>query len=180
MKIYVIRHGETTYNKERRVAGQVDVPLNEEGLAQAKEAASTVPLDCTRILSSDLIRCRQTSEILNEGRNLEVTYDARLRERDFGSLAGKSYDDEAFSGDFWETDRRQDFDYRAFGGEAVQDVFARLSACLEEVRKTGGVPLLVTSAGIIKLLQKRLHGEAKGHIPNSSIHEFDIPDTFGA
>ena len=180
MKIYVIRHGQTTFNKERRVAGQMDVPLNEEGLAQAKEVAGKVPADCTRIISSDLVRCRQTTEALNADRNLEVEYDARLRERDFGSLAGKSFDDPVFSEDFWATDRAQKYDYRPYGGESVEDVLSRLSACIKDVRQNGGSPLLVTSAGIILLLQNRLYGKAQDEkVANSTVLEFEIPETFG-
>ncbi len=178
MKIYVIRHGQSEYNKQKRVAGQVDVSLNEEGLVQAKDAASTVPADCTRIVSSDLLRCRQTTEILNEGRNLEVTYDARLRERDFGSLSGKSFDDPVFSKEFWATDRAQKYDYRPYGGESVEDVLTRLSACIEEVREKGGKPLLVTSAGIILLLQNRLYGKAQDEkVANSTVLAFTLPET---
>lgn len=180
MKIYVIRHGQTTFNKERRIAGQMDVPLNEEGLAQAKETAGKVPADCTRIISSDLVRCKQTTEALNEDRNLPVEYDARLRERDFGSLAGASFDDPVFSEDFWATDRAQKYDYRSYGGESVEDVFARLVACLADVREKGGKPLLVTSAGIILLLQNHLYGKAQEErVANSTVLEFEIPGTFG-
>ncbi len=175
MKIYVIRHGQTTFNKERRVAGQMDVALNEEGIEQARSVV--LPEDCTAIFSSDLLRCRQTTEIVNERRKLPVTFDPRLRERDFGSLAGKSFDDPAFSEDFWKTDRAQAYDYRPSGGESVEEVSKRLFSCLEEVRAKGGVPLVVTSAGIILLLQHRLYGKAQDEkVANSTVFEFNLPE----
>jgi len=174
--IAIVRHGETTANKERWVAGQQDVPLNEEGFEQARAARATLPAECTEIWSSDLLRCRQTTEALNEERGLPVIYDARLRERDFGSLEGKGYDDPAFAGDFWEKDRSQQYDYRAFGGECAEEVAKRFFACLADMRAKGGRPLVVTSAGIVKVLRHYLHGTTEGHIKNSVIEEFEIPD----
>lgn len=91
MYIYLMRHGETDWNVVRRMQGKSDIPLNECGLAQARSAAAgmkDLPID--RILSSPLIRARQTAQAVAEGRGLEVDVDERLIEMGFGDLEGLS------------------------------------------------------------------------------------------
>lgn len=70
---YFIRHGETHWNHERRVMGQQDIPLNQKGLEQAKQAAEILKNNTpnskghfTQILSSPLIRALKTAEIISE------------------------------------------------------------------------------------------------------------------
>ncbi|MBU2103864.1 histidine phosphatase family protein [Patescibacteria group bacterium] len=177
-KAYFVRHGQTQFNVDRRITGHVDIPLTNEGIDQAKKAAQELPEDCAEIFSSDSLRCRQTAEILNEGRNLPVTFDARLRERHFGSLEGQLWDDADPSGEIWEADKNQRYDYRQYGGEAVTDVQQRVEECIRDIKgKCTGKPLVVTSGGVIRLLKNKLHGEVHGNIKNSSVHEFDLPDS---
>lgn len=90
MYIYLMRHGETDWNVERRMQGRSDIPLNATGLEQARRAAAgmrALPID--HILSSPLIRARQTAQAVAEGRGLTVECDARLTEMGFGELEGK-------------------------------------------------------------------------------------------
>lgn len=83
------RHGQTEYNLTARMQGQVDIPLNEYGLAHAaRAAAALVDVKPTVILSSDLSRASSTASMLAELTGLEVRYDARLRERSFGLFEG--------------------------------------------------------------------------------------------
>lgn len=177
MKIYFVRHGQTQYNKDRRITGQVDVPLIEEGIEQARKAIVEIPEGISEIYSSDLIRCKQTTDILNEKLNLHVKYDARLRERNFGSLEGKMWDE--IDPVIWEKDKVQEYDYHPYGGESVEDVKKRILAMIVDIRRKrkGDKVLVVTSAGVIRLLHKIISGEVHAKIDNSSIHEFEYPDT---
>ncbi len=90
MKIYLIRHGETPWNKQKRFQGQIDVPLNDYGREIAeitREAMPYVPYD--RVFSSPLIRARETADILLRGRDsIRVEVDDRLKEFSFGSYEG--------------------------------------------------------------------------------------------
>lgn len=91
MKIYFLRHGETDWNKERRLQGQADIPLNEYGIALARETAIALketPFD--KIFSSPLQRAYDTAVILSSGRNLEIITDQRLKELNFGEGEGIS------------------------------------------------------------------------------------------
>lgn len=90
MLIYLMRHGQTEWNVSFRMQGRSDVPLNEVGLEQARKAAAgmrQIPFDC--ILSSPLMRARQTAEIIAEGRQVPVRVVPCLAELDFGALEGK-------------------------------------------------------------------------------------------
>ncbi len=176
MKIYFVRHGKTEYNGSGRMTGQTDIPLTEEGIEQAEQAADTMPSEVTALYSSDLMRCKQTTEILNRKLNLPVTYDPRLRERDFGSLAGKYWKDLDSDGSTMARDVAQKYDYRPYGGESVEDVHSRVRAFLEEMKRShpDGVIVAVTSAGIIRALHDVLNGQAPEIVHNSSFHEFEF------
>ena len=68
-----IRHGETAWNREKRFQGHSDVPLNERGLLQAELLAGALPREgVSRLLSSPLIRARQTAGIIGARLNLTV------------------------------------------------------------------------------------------------------------
>ena len=87
---YIFRHGQTDYNVEKRVQSFLDIPLNAQGIAQAKELAknlSDIQFDC--IYSSSLSRALQTAEIVVNNRPIKIITNSGLRERNFGVLCGK-------------------------------------------------------------------------------------------
>ena len=91
MKIYFIRHGETDWNRKRKIQGQADIPLNDTGRKQAEAAAiwlRNVMFDA--IFSSPLARARETAEIIRNGRDIPVYIDERLIEIAYGSCEGMS------------------------------------------------------------------------------------------
>lgn len=93
MDIYLFRHGETDWNKERKLQGRSDVPLNESGRALAAETARAlagVPFD--RAFSSPLKRALETAEILLGPRDIPLETDERLQEMSFGDCEGGDYD----------------------------------------------------------------------------------------
>lgn len=180
MKIYFVRHGQTESNKKGTVTGHLDSPLTEEGIEQASKTLLEIPDDFSKIYSSDLIRCKQTAEILNQKLNLPIKYDPRLRERHFGSLAGKKFTEMDTTGEIREKDKNQQYDYRPYGGEHVEDVKKRLFDFINELsrKKTKGKILVVTHGGIIRLLHNIINGEVHGYLENCSVHEFEFPDNF--
>jgi broad specificity phosphatase PhoE len=176
MKIDFVRHGQTEYNKHGFVTGQMDASLIEEGVEQAKKTLLEISNDYKELYSSDLLRCKQTAEILNQKLNLQIQYDPRLRERDFGSLAGKKFSEMDNTGKMKEKDKNQQYDYRPYGGESVEDVKKRVFAFIEEIKNNAKDKkiLVVTSGGIIRLLHNILNGEVHETIHNSSVHEFEF------
>ncbi|MDE6292341.1 MAG: histidine phosphatase family protein, partial [Bacilli bacterium] len=91
MKVYIVRHGEVSSNAEG-IYNLVDDRLNEKGIEQANILREKImEVDYDVIISSPLIRARETSEIIN-AKSKEIIYDGRLAERDAGSFKGKSLD----------------------------------------------------------------------------------------
>ena len=88
--IYLVRHGRTDWNDKKLVQGHIDIPLNLEGQATAKELAIELNnIEFDKVYSSDLLRAKQTAEIIALEHQLEVETTEVLRERNFGSFQGK-------------------------------------------------------------------------------------------
>jgi hypothetical protein len=95
-RVFLLRHGRTSWNAERRFQGQADPPLDDVGRAQAYEVATLVAALAPNVLvSSDAMRAVQTAEPIAEITGLEVLVDARLRERSLGHWEGLTRDEVA-------------------------------------------------------------------------------------
>ncbi len=136
MRIYLFRHGETDWNKARRLQGQSDIPLNEAGrelAMQTGEALKDIPFD--RAFCSPLRRALETAQILIRGREILLEADSRLMEMCFGSFEGGEYDT-AREQESWHP--LHDFFHSPEnyvppeGAESFQDVIERGRAFLQE------------------------------------------------
>ena len=135
MKIYLVRHGETAWNKEGRVQGSEDIPLNEKGIELAEitsEGMKEIPFEI--IFSSPLIRARKTAEIMRRDRKVQIVTDNRLQEMSFGKYEGsrikEAVGDKVHAlHDFIQNPGR----YRARDGEEFSQVIARAHSFIEEV-----------------------------------------------
>ena len=84
MKIYFVRHGETDWNKDRKIQGQVNISLNEFGRHLARETAKGLKeIPFAVCFTSPLDRARETAEIILEGREVPVIEDERIIEMGF-------------------------------------------------------------------------------------------------
>lgn len=94
MKIYLVRHGETDWNKVKRWQGHTDIPLNETGIEQANALAQTIVnySNISIIYASPLIRAYKTAEILNQALNVEIVVRERLKEVCLGVWEGMDYE----------------------------------------------------------------------------------------
>ena len=92
MIIYIVRHGETEYNKTKRIQGKQQIPLNINGRTQAAQAAESLKhYKITHIYCSGLIRARETADIINQYFSLPIVTDIRLNERDWGAWENRYY-----------------------------------------------------------------------------------------
>ena len=102
MRLYIIRHGETEWNKIKRLQGQTDIPLAEEGIRLARETGigmKGLPIDL--VISSPLTRAVQTAQLLAEGRDIPILTDRRIIEISFGEWEGECiFDSEVLPTDF--------------------------------------------------------------------------------
>jgi broad specificity phosphatase PhoE len=90
--LYLVRHGETDWNKKKLIQGVTDVPLNKKGERQAEELAQKLTgVKFDAVFSSDLVRAKRTAEIISLEKKLAVKTTKALRERFFGQFEGLSY-----------------------------------------------------------------------------------------
>ena len=114
-------------------------------------------------------------------RNVPVILRDELKERDFGSLSGKTWPEaDAFAkkeaGALRAEDVGQAYDYRPFGGESGEDVNKRLLRFVAEIKGTyaGKKVLIVAHSGIMRLSHLLFRETEVGHIKNASLEEFEI------
>ncbi|MBI3379858.1 histidine phosphatase family protein, partial [Candidatus Gottesmanbacteria bacterium] len=87
---YIVRHGETQWNVDRKIQGHRNSPLTEEGLKQIKEIAKELrKIKFHTVFSSDLLRAKRTAEVVALEHNLAVHTTKLLRERRYGKYEGK-------------------------------------------------------------------------------------------
>ncbi len=94
METLLIRHGETAWNRVRRMQGHSDIPLNDEGQRQAHALGAALAVERPdAIYASDLQRARATAQAVADEHGLAVQLDPALRERCYGAFEGLLYDD---------------------------------------------------------------------------------------
>src|SRR4051794_33802703 len=87
-RLFLVRHGQSTYNAQARLQGQADPPLSDAGRAEAKLLKPALPpFEPDRVVTSDLNRARETAELLGYP---GARRDARFREINVGEWAGHS------------------------------------------------------------------------------------------
>lgn len=92
MKLWLVRHGQTDMNKAKQMQGRLDIPLNETGIAQAKEAAAQVAgISFDAVYSSPLQRAFTTASIISGRPAAEIITDDRIIEVDFGNYERRGY-----------------------------------------------------------------------------------------
>jgi broad specificity phosphatase PhoE len=174
--VLLARHGETDDNRPPlRFQGWRDTPLNDTGRRQAHSlAAQLTGRGIVSIWSSDLIRARETAEIVGRHLGLSVCLDARLREGNRGRWEGRLFPDvareepELFAQ--WEHAGRT---WRFPGGESLQDQLERVSACVEDVRSSERLPaLVVCHGGSIRVML--CLSDPRGL---DAFHDYAIPNT---
>jgi len=151
--LYVVRHGETDWNRERRIQGQQDPPLNEVGRQQARALAgrlSAIRFDA--VYSSDLRRARETAEIIAAGRRLPIHVTPALRERSFGRWEGERFEDlPHLDPAGWQSWLERRPDAAPHGGESDAALEKRSVAIFQRIVEAfpGGDVLVVSHGGLI-------------------------------
>ncbi len=143
--IFLVRHGQTNWNRTHRVQGVEDIPLNPSGILQAemlKEAFNGTKL--AALITSPLTRAQQTGRLIaNECEIGEIKTDERLQERDFGELSGRQMPVEPKKPlhYFYK-------DYRGEGAEDPDELYKRVNEAVEDIAKEyGDKPVLIVSHG---------------------------------
>jgi 2,3-bisphosphoglycerate-dependent phosphoglycerate mutase len=174
--ILLARHGETDDNvAPLRFQGQRDTPLNDAGRAQARTLAERVAVGplVRSLWTSDLMRARETAEIVGARIGLAPRVDARLREGDRGDWEGFLFDEiAAAEPERYAAWRRGGASFRFPGGESLAEQQARVLTALADVESAGELPaLVVCHGGSIRVVLCR--DDPRGL---DAFHTFEVPN----
>ncbi|HKY85006.1 MAG TPA: histidine phosphatase family protein [Anaerolineales bacterium] len=162
IRLVLIRHGETDWNREGRWQGQTDVPLNATGRRQAQGAAEAMrAAPPEAIYTSDLARARQTAEAVAEATGAPLLLDPRLREIDLGAWEGMLADDiRSHDGARVDLFLHDPHARAGLRGETVAEVFQRVTSALDEIlSRHPGCRVAVVSHGLaLAALKTRILG----------------------
>lgn len=167
---YFVRHGETDWNSLGKIQGQTDIPLNENGRAQARALASRLAgLGIEHIYSSPLLRAKETANIINEKVGVErIVVNLLIKEVSFGDLEGKVYEEftDEFKRLFDAIIRNGDNDLKTLcvsfpNGECFHEVFGRFQKFMQSIPDDEDNVLIVShgafiKASLVKYLTERL------------------------
>lgn len=179
MKIWIIRHGQTDWNKNKIIQGSKDIELNETGIKQAEEV---IPIfnehNFDLIISSTLKRAMQTAQTISKEKQTEIIYDERLIERSFGNYEGTptTLDEEPLY--------NINTNVNDNNIETVNDLYNRVSSILTEVKEkySDKKVLLVTHGGTTRAIESYFYGVDKNGImppetiKNCEIREYEYKD----
>ena len=161
MKIYLIRHGKDDGNYR---GGWSDRPIIDEGIYQVKKLADYLEskqkeYKIEKIISSDLLRARQTTEIINDKLKIKVEYTERLREMNNGEIAGmlNSEVEKKYPGLYYNTLK---IDERYPGGESPIEFYNRIIKDFEDIvneNKIYNNIMIVTHSGVINIIYRYIN-----------------------
>ena len=162
-RIIAVRHGETAWNVDTRIQGQLDVPLNDNGRAQAQRLARALAGETiAAIYSSDLARAHATAQAVGGATGIAVLTDRGLRERAFGRFEGRTFaqietegPDEALR---W---RRREPGFAPEGGESLLQLRQRVVETAHALadRHRGEQIVLVAHGGVLDVLYRAATGQ---------------------
>jgi probable phosphoglycerate mutase len=185
MILYLVRHGESAFNAEGRIQGQLDPPLSPLGLRQSQALASALAGQKIGVVySSPLLRAMQTAAPLAKALGLVPQTDNRLLELNAGVFQGLTWAEInqrlPAEGNAWKS---QNPDYRIPTGESRRDLMHRGQAALEAIREAGHSPaVIVAHGGLLTAALKALLGVPAERNPftlyNASISQVDWQSQF--
>ncbi len=182
-RICLVRHGETAWNAEGRVQGQLDVPLSELGQAQARATAAALAGErFAAVYASDLERARQTAAPAAQRLGLEVRLEPALRERHYGMFESLTYAEvrERFPAEYARF-KRKDPEFDFTGGESLRAFAERAVACVAGLaqRHAGESILVVTHGGVLDMVYRHATGCGLStprdfELPNAAINRVEV------
>lgn len=180
-KLCLIRHGETTWNAERRLQGHTDIPLNTKGIQQARQMAQALKntkLSFDALYTSDLKRAADTANAIVELFGVEARVDSALRERHFGALQGLTIQEAPLlQPTIWQAHIARDLEHELKGGESIHQFALRVQTILNKIQEqhTGQTILIVSHGGTLDMVyriasKQALRTERVASVPNASLN----------
>ena len=167
MYMYVIRHGETEWNRLLKLQGRTDIPLNDNGINMAHKASEGLKnVNFTRIITSPLSRAVETANIIKRDRDIPVIIDDRIIEIGFGANEGCEYDKNKPDQypELARFFREPDVYVPARGGETIEQLKNRTAEFLRDIMarygSTDEVILLSVHGAVIRGIMSYIKGTA--------------------
>lgn len=187
--LIAVRHGETDWNRIRRLQGHTDIALNATGIDQAARLAVALSREgVSAIHSSDLDRALATARPVAAALKLPVRKDARLRERNYGVLEGKTFGEILeLHPDEAERLRLRDASHRMPDGESQREFFERAIDVVSSIARAEAeagpdrTVVIVTHGGVLDMLYRKalglsLESARDCAIPNAVINRIRYVD----
>ncbi len=187
-EIWLVRHGETPWNAERRVQGWEDIDLNETGMEQARALGRHIKrltqagrqLDA--VYTSDLKRAHATAQTVAREVGLPVNIHKGVRERHFGVLQGLVYDEmDAHAPEAAAIWRARDPNAELPGGESLGFFYARVVEAINEIaaRHVGQCVMVVSHGGAMDIIwrhanQVSLQAPRQAPLLNASLNRLNV------
>jgi probable phosphoglycerate mutase len=179
-RIIAVRHGETSWNADARIQGQLDIGLNETGRWQAQRVGKALAEEpITAVYSSDLERAQATAQPISEAKGVPVIPHEGLRERSFGMFEGKTFDEIHQT---W-PEHAQNWRKRIpewqppEGGESLIQLRERVTRTLEQLaaKHPGEQIVVVAHGGVLDALYRVATGQEVNsprtwELPNGAIN----------
>jgi len=157
---WYLRHGETDYNANGLSQGALDIPLNQTGRHQAARAGPALAGNgITAIISSPMLRTRETTAIVNQSLHLPVTFEPELREVVFGGMEGKPLLP-------WFNDWLAGT-YTPEGAETFAALTQRVHTAMARILTLPGPILIVAHGGVFRAIRALLNAPETGFTPNA-------------
>lgn len=184
VRVYLIRHGETDWNRQEKLQGHSNIALNDLGRVQARNLSVMVAgFGITRVISSDLDRAVETAQIAFPKLSAHIETDPRLREVHLGQAEGRSRHD--LEADFgaemiraWFSTEPTDLQKRFPEGESRAQALERMrESIFEHAAKAGdGALAFVTHGLVIRTLTQFVVGSYRPEFraPNCAVFEFEL------
>lgn len=185
-RLCIVRHGETAWNAEHRVQGQLDIPLNDIGLRQAQAVAGKLKEErFDAIYSSDLSRARQTAQPTANLLSMKIVLEKDLRERHYGIFERLTYAEAKtrYPEDYARFEAR-DPEYAFRTGESLKDFSVRSIAVISKIvneHKDESI-LVFTHGGVLDKFYRFITGlplsaERNFGIPNAGLNRVELTPT---
>ena len=180
-RLCLIRHGETTWNSERRLQGHTDIPLNSNGKAQALQMAQALKksgLQFDALYASDLQRAADTANAIVELFQQTAISKKELRERHFGVLQGLTIEDAPQREPLvWSAHLSRDVHHELNGGESIAQFAQRVQTALEHIVQAhfGKTVVVVSHGGVLDMAfriasEQELDAKRVASVPNASFN----------
>jgi len=174
MNIYLVRHGETDYNKENLLMGQLDIPLNELGLSQAEKVGKVLESKkISKIYTSNLQRASKTAEIIRNTQSVQLDLIPNFREHTLGKMDGMKWSSE------WDEMEKNEFEERILreGGESFAHFENRIWDTFVKITVNHSIDenlLIITHGGCIRLIVMKILQATEEIFSNLSIDNCSI------